>query len=79
MTTEIPKQYDPAAAEAHVRERILGVVERVDGDADLLEVVAALQAGAGLADLLHGRQEESDEDGDDGDHHQKFDEREGIA
>ena len=48
----------------------------VDGERELLEVVAALHAGGGLADLLDGRQQEADEDGDDGDHHQQLDQRE---
>jgi hypothetical protein len=46
------------------------------GQADLLEVVGTLHAGGRLADLLHGRQQQSDEDGDDGDHHQQLDEGE---
>ena len=32
--------------------------------------------GGGLADLLHGRQQQADQDGDDGDHHQQLDQRE---
>ena len=44
--------------------------------ADLLHVVAATHAGGGLADLLHRRQQQPDEDGDDGDHDQQFDEGE---
>src|SRR5262249_29988960 len=51
----------------------------VGGEADLLEVVLALQAGGGLADLLHRRQEQADEDGDDGYHHQQLDQREAAA
>src|SRR5262249_25671454 len=35
-------------------ERVVGVVVGVQGDAELLEVVLALQACGGLADLLHG-------------------------
>ena len=49
----------------------------VAGQADLLEIVGALRAAGGLAHVLHGRQEQADQDGDDGDHHQQFDEREG--
>jgi hypothetical protein len=48
----------------------------VDAEADLLEVVGALRPRGGLADLLDGGQQEADEDGDDGDHHQQLDQRE---
>src|SRR5439155_13899995 len=43
---------------------------------DLLEVVLALRPGRRLAHLMNRRQQEADEDGDDGDHHQQFDQRE---
>src|SRR5262249_12074145 len=55
------------------------VVVGVQGDADLLEVVLALGAGGGFADLLDGGQQQADQDGDDGDHDQQFDEGEGSA
>jgi hypothetical protein len=45
----------------------------VQGQADLVEVVAALHASRGLADLLHGWQEQPDEDSDDGNYHQQLD------
>jgi hypothetical protein len=45
----------------------------VDGQADLLEVVGALHAVGRLAHLLHGGQEQADQDGDDGNHHQQLD------
>ena len=48
----------------------------VEGQADLLEVVLAPGTGRGLAGLLDGGEEQADQDGDDGDHHQQFDERE---
>jgi hypothetical protein len=48
----------------------------VQGQADLFEVVLAFGPGSGVADLLHGRQEQSDQDGDDGDDHQQLDQRE---
>ena len=51
----------------------------VHGEAKLFEIIAALNARRGLADLLHGRQEQADEDGDDGDHHKQFNEREACA
>src|SRR5262249_7865212 len=51
----------------------VGVVVVVQGDAHLFEVVGALGAVGGVADLLHGRQEQRDQDADDGDHHQQLD------
>ena len=57
-------------------EALVGVVVHVGGQRDLLEVVGALDAGRGGADLLDGGQQEADEDGDDGDHHQQLDQRE---
>ena len=62
---------DPGGWEPAVRPFV--VVQR---QADLLEVVRALDARRRLADLLHGRQQEADQDGDDGNHHQQLDERE---
>ena len=58
------------------RERAVGTLVVVDGQADLPQVVHALGAGGGLAHLLDGGQEQADEDGDDGDHHQQLDQRE---
>jgi hypothetical protein len=51
----------------------------VERQGELLEVVLALGAGGGLAHLLHGGQEQADEEGDDGDHHQQLDQREAPA
>src|SRR5205823_7399357 len=48
----------------------------VQGKTNLLEVVRALGPVRRLADFLHRRQEQADEDGDDGDHHQQLDQRE---
>ena len=48
----------------------------VDGDADLLEVVGAGHAVGRLAHFLHGGNQQADEHGDDGDHHEQFDQRE---
>ena len=62
-----------AAAAGEVAE---GAVVVVEGEADLLEVVGALQARGRIADLLDGGQQQADQDGDDGDHHQQFDQRE---
>jgi hypothetical protein len=55
-----------------VRERqlVVGVVVAVRGDAQLPDVVLERGAAAGLADFLHGRQQQAYEYGDNGDHHQ---------
>src|SRR5262249_46627152 len=45
----------------------------VGGQGDLLQVVAALHACGRLPYLLYGGEEEADEDGDDGNHHQQLD------
>jgi hypothetical protein len=42
----------------------------------LLNVIAALRPSPSLAGHLNGRQKQADQDADDGDHHQKFYERE---
>jgi hypothetical protein len=42
----------------------------------LFEVILALDPGSRFTDFLHSRQEQSDQDSDDSDHHQQFDERE---
>src|SRR5262249_44924459 len=57
----------------------LGGVKVVGGETDLLEVVGAVDAGGGVADFLGGGQQQADEDGDDGDHHQQLDQREPLA
>ena len=57
-------------------KRLVDVVVVVTGEADLLEVVTALDAGGSRADLLDGEEQQADEDGDDGDHHQQLDQRE---
>src|ERR1041385_571935 len=43
---------------------------------DLLQTTVALGAGRGFSHFLHGRQQETDQNGDDGDHHQQLNERE---
>src|SRR5262245_39732722 len=53
--------------------RVVVVVER---KTDLLEIVLALHSGRGFADLLDRRQEKTDQDGDDRNHHQQLNERE---
>src|SRR5207302_145118 len=43
---------------------------------NLAEIRLALRSPGRCADFLYGRQEQTDQHGDDGDHHQELDERE---
>src|SRR5262245_9416379 len=61
------------------RQLVVVVVDVVAGEAHLLEVVGGLHASGGLADLLNGWEQETDEDRDDGDHYQQLNEREGAT
>ena len=69
--TDAPFTYEPGRGEA-----LVGRVVVVDGQADLLEVVLALQPGRGLADLLDGGEQQPDQDRDDGDHDEQLDQGE---
>src|SRR5262249_33854757 len=51
----------------------------VQGEAELLQVIGAAHACGGLAHLLHGGEQEADEDGDDRYHHQQLDQREAAT
>ena len=62
-----------AVPAAVVGEGVAAVVVHLEGEADLLEVVGAAGAGGGLAHLLHGRQQEADQDGDDRDDDEQLD------
>jgi hypothetical protein len=48
----------------------------VHRQADLLEVVLTADAVGRLANLLHGGEQQADQDGNDGDDHQQLDQRE---
>src|SRR5436190_16018 len=50
--------------------------EVVEPDAELFQVVAALDAVGRLPHLLHGREQQADQDADDGDDDEQLDERE---
>jgi hypothetical protein len=65
-----------ATTRPQIRKRPARVVVVVHGQAELLEVVAARHACCRLADFLDGRQEQANEDGDDGNHHQELNQRE---
>src|SRR5262249_34416472 len=66
----------PAVGTPGGRKEAPRVVEVVQGQAQLLEVVGTLHTAGRLAHLLDGGEQEADEDGDDGDHHQQLDQRE---
>src|SRR2546425_13288329 len=57
------------------RKAAVRVMIVVQSEAELFEVILALGACGCLAHLLHGRQKQTDENGDDSNHHQEFDER----
>src|SRR5262249_4642762 len=61
------------------RQVLVGVVEVVKRQADLLQVVGARRPRGGFADLLDGGQQQADEHGDDGDDDQQLDQREALA
>jgi hypothetical protein len=56
-------------------ETLCRVVIAVQSQADLLQVIAALQAGRRLTDLLDGGHEQCDQDADNGDDNQQFNQR----
>ncbi len=56
----------------HLEAHII-VVQR---DPDLNQVVLALRSPRGFSGLLNGGQKQRHKNGDDGDHHQKFNQRE---
>jgi hypothetical protein len=53
-----------------------GIVVVVQREADLFEVVLALRAPCGFPRLLHGRQQQRDQDRNDRDDDEQFDESE---
>jgi hypothetical protein len=52
---------------------LVRIVVVVNGNGELLQVVFALRSAGCLPSLLHGRQEQGNEDRDDCDHHKQFD------
>jgi hypothetical protein len=57
------------------RQPLVGVVECLAGQGQLLEIIRALRTPGRLSCRLHGRQEKPYERADNGDHDQKFDKR----
>src|SRR5581483_6926692 len=66
-------------SDAAVRKLIVGDVEIVHGHADLLEIIGASNAIAGLAHLLHCGHQHAHENCDDGDDHEEFDQGKSSA
>ena len=58
------------------RQGVERIVELLVAQGQLLDIVGALGAAGRLARRLNCRQQQRHQDADDGDHHQKFDERE---
>ena len=61
------------------REPAAGLVVVVEGDADLPQVVLAGGSGRGRPHLLHGRQQQADQDGHDRQHDQQLEQGEPAA
>src|SRR5260370_38833 len=76
-----PLQYNSkmSAAHAALGEGTVDIMIVVASQSHLLEVVLAFHAVGGLAHFLHGRQEQPNQDGNDGDHHQQLDQGEAFA
>src|SRR5262249_53347087 len=68
----------PAASIA-LGERAIGVMVAVASQRQLFQVVLALHAVRGFANLLNGWQQQADQNGNDGDDHQQFDQGEASA
>jgi hypothetical protein len=72
----------PAASTDKVdprREAVVGVVEVVRRQSCLAEIIGAGGSVGCFPNLLHGWEQQADEDGDDRDHDKQFEEREGGA
>jgi len=61
------------------RKALFPVMVVLDRQPNLLQVVLALRPSRGLPRSLHGRQEQSDQACDNGDHNQEFDQRETVC
>jgi hypothetical protein len=60
-------------------EKAHGIVESMHRYPDLLEVVDALCPGGSLPDSLDGRNEQSNQHCDNGDHHEQFNQGKALA
>ena len=62
-----------------IGEGIVGVVIIMHGQDNLMEIVLAAHAVGRFADLLHGRQQQPDQNGNNGDNHKQFDQCKPLA
>jgi hypothetical protein len=62
----------------HGRQSAMGVVAVVNSQAQLFKVVGASGAVSGFTDSLHCREQQSNQDAHNGDHHQQLDEGKAI-
>src|SRR5579875_3537027 len=72
-------EISPAVIAGLGRQTAMHIVAIVTGDGHLMKVVLALGTVGGLAHFLHRRQQQTDQNGDDGDHYQQLDQRETAA
>src|ERR1700722_8479309 len=70
---------DAARPNRVAREVFVVVFEIQTRQTDVAQIVLALSIVGGLAYLLDCRQQQTDQNGDDGDHHQQLDQRETAA
>src|SRR6516225_9000597 len=76
-TTACPlARWSPGEKTNNRWQLLVGILARVYCCTQLLEVIQRLGPGGCFANLLHGGQEETDEDANDGNHNQKLDQRE---
>src|SRR5262249_29449621 len=68
-----------AAPDQTLRQHLVGIMVAVKRDAELFEVVAALSSGCRLAHFTDCGQQETNQNGDDGDHDQQLDQGERVA
>jgi hypothetical protein len=66
-----------ADMERHVSAVNIGVV--VQGERDLAKIILALSATSGFPRLLHGGQQQRNQNRDNRDHHQQFNDREATT
>src|SRR5262249_44998353 len=57
---------------------MVDIVVAVASERKLLEVIGALRAVGRFSDLLHGRQKQANEHGNDGNYHQELDQGKGL-
>ena len=59
-------------------EALVYILIAMHRQCELFEIVHALRPGSRLTDFLYGRHKQRDQDRDDGNHHEQFDQCEGV-